>query len=76
MSQASHEAALQRIEAGLDRLSRAIQKLPEKVLTADADKWVSRDSHEALKAAHELLRSRASAAVAGIDRLLGDKKEG
>lgn len=65
MSQTSRDMALQRIEDGLVRLGRAVAQLPRQ----SADK-VSRETHEALLAAHDLLRTRAEAAVQGIDRLI------
>ncbi|API58200.1 hypothetical protein BSL82_01845 [Tardibacter chloracetimidivorans] len=67
MDQASREAALRRIEAGLDRLAAFVGGLPHGGVEAD---MVSREAHETLLAAHQLLRTRAEAAVAGIDRLL------
>src|SRR3546814_19654263 len=67
MDQASREAALRRIEAGLDRLAALVGGLPHGGVEAD---MVSREAHETLLAAHQLLRTRAEAAVAGIDRLL------
>src|SRR3546814_14571099 len=67
MDQASREAALRRIEAGLDRLAAFVGGLQQGGVEAD---MVSREAHETLLAAHQLLRTRAEAAVAGIDRLL------
>lgn len=67
MSQTSRDAALQRIEAGLVRLGQAIGRLPAR----QADGAVARETHEALLAAHDMLRTRTEAAIQGMDRLLG-----
>src|SRR3546814_4799571 len=60
MDQASREAALRRIEAGLDRLAAFVGGLQQGGVEAD---MVSREAHEKLLAAHQLLRTRAEAAV-------------
>ncbi len=75
MSQTSRERALQRIENALGRLAQAIQRLPDGAFTADISDAVTRESHEALTMAHNLLRTRTEAAVAGIDRLLNDGRK-
>src|SRR3546814_9436086 len=53
MDQASREAALRRIEAGLDRLAAFVGGLPHGGVEAD---MVSREAHETVLAAHQLLR--------------------
>lgn len=69
MSQQSRDAALRRIETSLDRLVMAVRNL-EPLARQQHTETVSREAHDALLAAHQLLRTRAEAAVAGIDRLL------
>lgn len=74
MTQASRETLLKRIETGLNRLALAARDLQD--ARPNGADTVSRESHEAIVTAHNLLRERAEAAITGIDRLLNDERKG
>src|SRR3546814_18310596 len=67
MDQASREAALRRIEAGLDRLAAFVGGLQQGGVEAA---MVSREAHETLLAEPPVLSTWAEAAVSGIERPL------
>lgn len=74
MNQTSQDTAYQRIETALDRLERAIGQLSSPAPDGADGAAISREAYEDLQAANLLLRSRAEAAIEGINRLLGGEK--